>query len=449
MPIRSLLPLWLLLVAASAAGAAIPGWRFTFGSYEDAYGSVLAAALQTSLLVAGCASGALLSDAGHARRGLVVGAAVLAVGIAILVLPASGAWPQTLLTEILFGFGHGVLLVAGITIAAQASPHGWRPLAIGGLLVATALGVDASGFLWEIGVVGIGLVVLAILGLAVVGATGGEQGTVASGMHGAWRAIAGAGLLAVGMLAVQVAMDPTNSELLFLLTPFRQSVDSVDLNRWVVLAGGAAALAASTWLAFERLRCARSLWAIGAAVGAAAFGGAALTGMLWLPAASANPDSIVVVRVASLASLAGIIAGSWWVTRSGAIRLPAVSGAAAGAAGVAIAVWSLATADGAPFIPALVALVLVGVGFGILVVTLRALLADAEPSRLGAAVGLGALMWVAGGVVGNSIGVAEAARVLAEEPVLSVGLGVVVVAALICLWGALASPPTREQGATA
>ena len=51
MPIRPLLPLWLLLFAASAAGAAIPGWRFTLGSYEDAYGSVLAAALQTSGVV--------------------------------------------------------------------------------------------------------------------------------------------------------------------------------------------------------------------------------------------------------------------------------------------------------------------------------------------------------------------------------------------------------------
>jgi hypothetical protein len=449
MAIRPLLPLWLLLFVASTAGGAIPGWRFTLGSYEDAYGSILASVLQTSLLVAGCASGAMLSDAGHARRALLVGAAALAGGLALLVVPASGSWPQTVVTEVLTGFGHGVLLVAGITIAALASPHRWRPLAIGALLVATALGVEASSFLWESGVVGIGLVILAVLALAMVGATVAEPEAGASGIQRPWIAVAGAGLVAIGMLAVQVALDPTNADVFFLLTPFRESVDAGGLNRWVALAGGAVALVAGTWLAFERLSSSRPLWPIAAAVGAAALGGAALTGMLWLPAAIANPDSIVVARVAPLAALAGIIAGSWWVSRSGAVRLPAVSGAAAGTAGVAIAVWSLTTADGAPFVPALAALVVAGVGFGVLVATLRAFLADAEPSHLAAAVGLGALMWAAGVGLGNSIGVADATRFLAEEPVLPIGIGVVVVAVLICLWGALASPPRRIRGARA
>jgi len=52
MPIRSLLPLVLLLFVASAAGAAIPGWRYTVGGYELAYSSFWASLSHTSLLLA-------------------------------------------------------------------------------------------------------------------------------------------------------------------------------------------------------------------------------------------------------------------------------------------------------------------------------------------------------------------------------------------------------------
>ena len=458
MRLLHILPYAAMILLAEAAAGSVPA---IVAAREGGMGLGSALIVGQASQVAGIALGAVVAahlvDRRSIHAALIVGALLYYGG-----LIGVGHQPAHLLGWVvvilaLAGAGLGMVLTAAFSAAAGLEARE-RPFGVALVLLAPlAAQLLAGNPVFQAGITTLVVLAAVVVGGSVFIAWSGrgsravlERAPRPDQGLGAGVALAGGGLLAIGVLATLLAIEPSRVSAALLAGALGAGFASLDGVRLGLLLVGLLAVGAGVALLWVRARPSRATVAAAAASASAALAVAGLVAVAGfaMPRELSIPDSrggAIGELAALLGGAAGLGSGAWLLARGMRSRTVAMAGA------LLLAVLSVALFAGdevvlrsSGFVGPIVAIAATALGGGLTAVALRVVLAEAPIAERGLAASAGVAAAAFGAMVGLMLGAAEGGtRAIGAAAGISVGSIVLVAAALVAV-GVVAALPTRR-----